>query len=279
MTDSFLQIESEIFSYNKALSMDDMHKTHFHNSYELYYLISGRRRYLVDHRVYDLVPGDLIIIPPKTIHKTFRSPENIKEGYFERYLFSIIEPNIPSQLKKCFSQHYFHLQPEDSKKVKEIFEHIKHESENHDEYSVIMYNQYLTNILVLLLRKYQTVSSRVQQFNRKIDKIIYEATTYICENYQKDLSLAEISERFGLTKEYFSSEFKKSIGCNYSEYLNKTRLANCAKLLTTTVLPIKEIAWKCGFKDSNYFSAVFKKAFGTNPMSYRKNSLMDFNEP
>ena len=44
--------------------------THYHNAYEIYFLISGTRRQLVDHSIHDIKRGDLILIRKGVIHKT-----------------------------------------------------------------------------------------------------------------------------------------------------------------------------------------------------------------
>lgn len=48
----------------------DMTRNHFHHRYEMYYLISGERFYLIDHNMYLVQPGDLVFINRYALHRT-----------------------------------------------------------------------------------------------------------------------------------------------------------------------------------------------------------------
>ena len=49
--------------HKKRTSLDDMHYMHSHIFNELYFLNSGKRRYFINNSIYDIVPGNLVIIP------------------------------------------------------------------------------------------------------------------------------------------------------------------------------------------------------------------------
>ena len=55
---------------------------HEHETYEIYYLVSGNRRYLMQHTVYDVVPGNLVFVPRKQLHRTVSTA---RTGY-DRYV-------------------------------------------------------------------------------------------------------------------------------------------------------------------------------------------------
>ena len=57
---------------------------HTHPEHELYFLLSGQRRYFIRHSIYDLTPGNLILIPKGALHKTV-SRNN--QGYDRFVLF------------------------------------------------------------------------------------------------------------------------------------------------------------------------------------------------
>jgi len=44
-------------------------------------------------------------------------------------------------------------------------------------------------------------------------------------------------------------------------------------LLADLQMPISDIAFELGFKDSGYFSAVFRKREGISPRDYRQNKI------
>jgi len=53
-----------------------------------------------------------------------------------------------------------------------------------------------------------------------------------------------------------------------SEYINISRIAAAEKILKSGKYPITRVATECGFNDSNYFAAVFKKYKGITPKKY-----------
>lgn len=68
------------------IAATDMPWSHAHPNYELYFLLSGERRYFVGHRIYDVAPGELVVIPKNELHRT-TAPGGV--GY-ERYVFTLI---------------------------------------------------------------------------------------------------------------------------------------------------------------------------------------------
>ncbi len=102
--------------------------------------------------------------------------------------------------------------------------------------------------------------------------VIQEIEAFIRENYQKEIKLQEISERFFLSREYISRKFKLVYGETISDYLLKIRIEKAKELLKTTTIKVYEISSKIGYQDDKYFRRVFKKQTGTTPAEYRSRS-------
>ena len=71
---------------------------------------------------------------------------------------------------------------------------------------------------------------------------------------------------------YLSYLFKKVTGVKFSDYLNELRVKKATELLENSTLRIGEISTKVGYKDSRYFSEVFKKRMGLTPNEYRNKN-------
>lgn len=97
---------------------------------------------------------------------------------------------------------------------------------------------------------------------------------YIQQNYDTNISLTEIANLCSVSEVHFSRCFKKETGINFKEYLSIIRLRNAENLLKKTSSSISEIAYNCGFNDSNYFSFKFKKEYGLSPTEYREQVLL-----
>lgn len=100
--------------------------------------------------------------------------------------------------------------------------------------------------------------------------IIQKSITYINENSSKDITLEKAADFVYLSSSYFSRLFKKEMGINFIDYLNKVRVEESKKYLSNENLSISEIANIVGFTDQSYYTKVFRKIEGTSPGQYRK---------
>jgi YesN/AraC family two-component response regulator len=100
--------------------------------------------------------------------------------------------------------------------------------------------------------------------------VLRRAERYIWENYTRKISLSEAAKASGLSAPYFSSVFKKEMGENFSNYLNRLRVERAMAMLTGTGKSLNEIARLCGFEDQSWFSKTFKKLTGASPGKYRE---------
>lgn len=100
---------------------------------------------------------------------------------------------------------------------------------------------------------------------------IEDAKKYISANYQKDLSLDEISKKLNISPYYFSKLFKEEVGENFIEYVTAMRINKAKELLKDMDRSIKEVGICVGYSDPNYFSRIFKKYEGKTPTEYRES--------
>lgn len=96
-----------------------------------------------------------------------------------------------------------------------------------------------------------------------------EIQEFLLENYQQDISLQEIADRFFLSREYISRKFKYEFKKTITDYLTKIRIEKAKQLLEISSLKIYEIAHYVGYQNEKYFSKVFKKLVGLTPNEYR----------
>lgn len=100
--------------------------------------------------------------------------------------------------------------------------------------------------------------------------IIEDAKDYINKNFNKNISLNEISGRLFINPYYFSQLFKKKTGENYQNYLINLRVSRAKKLLEETDLKIYEICELVGYADINHFNKIFERVTGIKPSEYKK---------
>ncbi|MEG1688441.1 MAG: helix-turn-helix domain-containing protein, partial [Hafnia sp.] len=69
--------------------------------------------------------------------------------------------------------------------------------------------------------------------------------------------------------------FRQQTGMTISHYLRQLRLCQAKRLLRRSEYRISEIATRCGFEDSNYFSVVFTRDAGITPREYRQRFVTE----
>lgn len=89
-----------------------------------------------------------------------------------------------------------------------------------------------------------------------------------------DLSVTELAAKLNVSKSGLNRKLKSLLGVAPKEFINKARMNRAVALLHHSDLPVKEIAYRCGFSDQNYFGKCFRAAMGVSPSEYRqKNGL------
>lgn len=260
LIDSYMKI-----AQHSSRGAFDQTDSHFHRYYEIYCLISGRRRYVIDNEIFDIEAGDIVLIPPMIMHKTQRIPGTPDDEKHERLLYNVYE--VPDVLKPAFENYLYRPDDKSKKTIQKLIEESLNEKED-NETSTLLHKLNVQKILLMLLKTPENKSTPRELSER--DRLMQNAAGYIKENCHKQINLKDISDMLGFTPEYFSSLFKTAIGLNFVDYLNNMRVAKALTYLTESNVAISEISEKCGFNDSNYFAIVFKKVMGTSPTKYRK---------
>lgn len=96
-------------------------------------------------------------------------------------------------------------------------------------------------------------------------------TEFINENFCEPITLDIIANETDLSRYYVSHLFKELMNTTFVGYLNELRLSRAAMLLTTTDIPVIEIAGMSGFNNISNFNRAFKMYYNTTPSKYRRN--------
>jgi two-component system response regulator YesN len=104
-------------------------------------------------------------------------------------------------------------------------------------------------------------------------QVVDEATRYIREHFDKNLSLNDIAHAAYISPYYLSHIFKEHLSCTVIDYLTNVRIEEAKKLLRKKGLSIVSIAERIGYSDSGYFSKVFKKSEGVTPTTFKRQLM------
>lgn len=243
-----------------------MPHAHFHNEHELYYLAQGRTRYFIGNELFLLEPGDFIFIPSYSFHKT----ESIGSEPVVRLLLSFSDAFVGAGFERYIQNmrqnKLIRLPSAYLPEIQDLLLKLEKEYDSETDDRQQMMTLYFRELLILLNRHRLQNTKAIHGENYSLMQAV---TKYISENPDADLSLTFLSYQFGLTPGYLSRLFKSVTGVGISEYINISRVTAAEQLLRDTHLSVSEIAKQCGFNDSNYFAAVFKRFKGITPKKYR----------
>ncbi|MBE6777272.1 MAG: AraC family transcriptional regulator [Ruminococcaceae bacterium] len=234
---------------------------HYHSLYEIYYLEKGVCYYLIEGKLFEMEEGDIVFIPKGQIHKT--SYEDIHS----RLLINCSGEYLENIL---LTTAFVYKNDKYSGDIYKILKNIEREYLEGDIFSESLIKGYMQQLLALVYRTPNKYKNTRQQ-----NKYVKNALDILEKNFTADISLTATADEFGISAEHFSRIFKKETGLGFNEYLSILRLKKAESILRRNqTQSISDVAFSCGFNDSNYFCEKFKKVYGVSPLKYRKNLIL-----
>ncbi|MDO4514230.1 MAG: response regulator [Lachnospiraceae bacterium] len=110
--------------------------------------------------------------------------------------------------------------------------------------------------------------------NVRVKAVAERILSYIDANYAQDISMQDAARAMGYADAYFCKIFKESFDKSFMVYLADYRMEKAKELLEDMTVNIKDVGSSVGYRDSNYFTKVFKRIVGVTPTEYRTQKLM-----
>lgn len=257
--------------YIKNTEKFNMPLQHYHDAYEIYLQLEGKRYAFYDNIWYTLERGDLAIFKPFGIH-CFESRES---DYYERYglnfqldkLSAILSNEERYMLEDKLNPCVVHLTEEQTRILYGYFERT-------DEYSkkegIFSEKLLYSSLFQLIVYAAECTETKEVSEGHTIEPQIISVLKYINKNYKENISLDDISQAVHMSKYYFCRKFHEGTGATALEYLNNVRLTKVHNLLINTSMTIDEIAAETGFVSAVNLTRAFKKVYGMAPREFRK---------
>ncbi len=125
---------------------------------------------------------------------------------------------------------------------------------------------YFMQIVVKLSRLYDAPAKQ-----REISGMA-DAAAFMENHYMEDITIEQVLEISHYSQRHFIRLFSAVYQTTPQKYLTGIRIRHACSLLRESSLPITEVALRCGFRDSNYFSRAFRKVNGITPSQYRSSA-------
>lgn len=93
---------------------------------------------------------------------------------------------------------------------------------------------------------------------------------FIESHTDQPITLADLARTAGLSRMHFAAQFRKATSLRPHEYLLRRRVEKAKVMLTTTALPIAQVALTAGFSSQSHFTGVVKRLTGLTPLRWRE---------
>lgn len=263
--------------------LNDGFLPHWHTNayFDLIYVYEGTCQcYFRDEKV-EMIPGDLLIVPPEIEHgegifetggKTLTTAIR-RQDFLELFLrvFSgnqLLHSFFSRILNGDESIRYMLFQTGEDVFIPSRFDRLVEEQRELSSYHDEMCQALIQEIFVHTLRHYET-SLVLPPENRALWKQEYgEILTFISKNY-RTVSLEELEEKFHYSKRQLIRIIQNLTGRNFAALIREMRLQQAKLLLRETTFSIEKITQECGYDNPSSFSRLFKKEYGMTPGEYR----------
>lgn len=127
------------------------------------------------------------------------------------------------------------------------------------------------NILTMLLRQHNPISSKVNGNPRRHQHALLMADQYLRTHISENIDLDKLAGESNLSPTYFHKLFTAAFGMTPAQQLEKYRHWAAKEFLRDDDCPLSEVAQKCGYSSQSYFCYKFKQVEGMTPSTYRAN--------
>ncbi|CAG9296095.1 helix-turn-helix domain-containing protein [Celerinatantimonas diazotrophica] len=241
---------------------------HSHDFYELVLVKSGCAIHVKEGEATPISRGSVFFIDNPQLHHCFTHMDQLclvnvilnPERFNHHPLLNILSESCRSPIGQL-------LVPENViQRSEQILGQINQEKQAPDHYGNVMIENLLSQLAILFWRVHHTPDYAMVESNHSIMMLLNELN----EQFSKRIDWEKLCDKYQISLRTLNRKMQEIVGLTPNHYLNRIRLCQSSKLLKNSQISITDIAYQCGFNDSNYFSNKFHQLFNNTPMQYRK---------
>ncbi len=231
---------------------------HFHDDYEILFIMEVTGEYTIENHKYNLMPYDLLLIKPTKYHYL-----QVKEHtHYCRFVINVTTDFIPEHvIEKAFSKgEFFHLGSA-SPITKNFLKLVDYyENFDKDDFLLILKSVLIENLLLV-----SKIDSNENGENyHYLDEFNTKVMQYIRENLTTITSLDRMAQDLYVSKSTLYHSFKKVMKISIMQYVRNKKVLNAHALIKSGVRPTKAASMS-GFEDYTTFYRSYKLFFGHSP--------------
>lgn len=276
-----------IRKYNVNKTDSDECKTwHRHEFIQINYVYKGKGKHFINAHEFDIIKGDIFVIPPYIPHRLSGGESDVEiyefefePGFINQAFeddkkemdaiidFAYIEPFLVSENKVKPRLNLVGGGQVETEGI--LNEALKEYTERKTGFKLCV-KSLLLKLLVITGRAYSNEKSEDGTVFNYHKEAINKAIKYIDEKYIEDITMNDLTKVSMLSQSYFCFLFKSITGRTFKDYLNTVRVSKAKELLINTNMKVYEICYEAGFNSVTHFYRIFKKYTQMTPYDYRK---------
>ena len=249
---------------------------HFHRNIEILYIIEGRIQTTINEKTYVVNQNEILFIPSYIKHDFFRVTTNGQSEHYKK-IFIVIPFEMSGDFSNFFLTQSFDPVLKDTsfnRKLLPVIYKMRLEylaslnAKPHSQPFINLYQKGYADMLIGKLLHHYPLHQRPKKTNQEF---ITQVLSYIDDHFKQDLTLEDLSKRFGYNKCYFSKIFNQYIGKNLTSYINTVRVQ---RLVDDNKIKdynhISQLASEYGFDSLTTFYRYFKILYNDSPKNILK---------
>ncbi|MFS0724527.1 AraC family transcriptional regulator [Paenibacillus sp. 1P07SE] len=264
------------FGYKSSSRLEP--RMHSHSYYEVYYFHEGKVNYLIGDKIYNLAPGDLILMYGMTLHsaKVDNAYPYIRSiVHFEP---SLVQPflDLPGALNVLqpfqeFKNHRICLRGEHKEEAERLLLRMHELQQRQDATGDCRMQLAFIDLLYFIHERCMQPMHRPRDYSSDKEKHVQAIISFIEQHYPEGITMELLEEKLHLTRSYLAKIFKEVTGVTIFEFIYQRRINQARVLfLLDTGLSVTEAGFQVGFKHLAHFSRLFKQQVGMTPETYRR---------
>lgn len=226
--------------------------------YYLLYMMKGRLSMRFPDGDKEMTEGDFVIIPPRTHYRYAHSDQDEMCYFWVHFTGSQVEEILRDYGLNCYpAMHSIEEDGGVGRKSRALFDAFALQDRFRDRELSILFDR----LLLFLARRVANGGRNTQ--------LLAASLQLLHSSYHEDLRVATLARAENLSVSRYNAVFRSQLGMPPTEYLTKIRMSTACELLTSTDLPVKEIAAMVGYADAHFFSRMFRSRLGVSPKAYR----------
>ena len=233
--------------------------------YQIYYILDGRGRFLLDGNYHSFVGGMFFLVHPGEVHGIDRLKPVSGSVELLEMKFGVFDAKLVETLSAVNGPCY------GTDELLQDFRRIFDEALRKDFY----YEERLPHLFAAWLYRvaYTFKNAMRPKDEGRENAPAARIKKYIDEHYRENVTLEKLAEVEPFSKNYLCHLFRKGTGMTINDYVNQVRISKAKELLNNSKMDVEEIGLECGFSSVHYFINVFKKIVGIPPGVYRRSEI------